>query len=232
MAHGIGSVVPFRLWGPENAAPNAVPQSGPEAGQTTNQESFMRKIILAACALAALMVLPGCGDNGPLPTLLGAIQRDYVVQAPDSWQDAAGDPLSLLMASFMAEGYVVEHLFMPAGSEPGGPVTTAMVLVDRSGPSTPAEIEAQCRDYLARPLSHAPDAVRHTLDPEAGWFRVEERAGAVLTILERRYTRKGYVAVLAACPAEDDDRRADIEAVIRSVNISPDIAYRDGSGKK
>ncbi|WP_285907138.1 hypothetical protein [Pseudodesulfovibrio pelocollis] len=194
----------------------------------------MLKYGLAVCALVVCLTLAGCGDNGPWPTMMGKIQKDYSFEAADSWQDATGDTMSLLMASFMAEEYVIEHTFMPAGHQPGGGYPPAvMFLVDRGGPYSRDQIEEQYREYLSRPVVTAPSEVRHSLDLDAGRFRIEEMsgdsAGGRLTILERQYTRKGYVATLAICPADDGARLAEIEALAGSVTINPAIVYADSA---
>lgn len=193
----------------------------------------MQKYGLAVCTLVVCLTLAGCGDNGPWPTIMGKIQKDYSFEAADSWQDATGGTLSLLMASFMAEKYVIEHTFMPAGHQPGGGIPpTMMILVDRGGPYSRDQIEEHYREYLSRPVVTAPSDVRHSLDLDAGRFRIEEMtgdsAGGRLTILDRQYTRKGYVATLATCPTDDGVRLAEMEALAGSVTINPAIVY-DGA---
>lgn len=190
----------------------------------------MLKFGLAICVLAASLALAGCGDNGPWPTMMGKIQKDYSFEPADSWQDTTGGTLSLLMASLMAEKYVIEHTFISAGHQPGGGIPPAvMFLVDRGGPYSRDQIKEHYREYLSRPMVTAPSEVRHSLDLDAGRFRIEEMSGdsaeGRLTILERQYTRKGYVATLAICPADDGVRLAEIEALAGSVTINPAIAY-------
>lgn len=174
--------------------------------------------------LAALIMLTGCGDNGLYPTLKGKYDEDYTFATSQQWTDLTSDTMSLVMAAFMAEDYVVEHTLV--GPKDGEKAPMVQILSDRGGPYSRDEIERQFADYLARPVKAEADKVIHSLDLDAGIFRIEETRGEHMTIWKRLYTQKGYVQASGTCWSIDAGTTDAINSVIDAILINPDIAYQ------
>jgi hypothetical protein len=168
-----------------------------------------------------VVLLTGCGDNGPLPTLMG--RHDYAFTLPADWQDTYNDTLQVLFNSVMADRTVTEHMLFRQGGE-GGTPTILIVGSDRGGPYSRADMKRQLDEYLARPVKKKPLKVVSSLDDGTGTLSVESHHPDTVFIMRRIYTKKGYIQANVMCPLNAPQTMAEARAIMDSLAPAPDLA--------
>ncbi|XXJ18101.1 hypothetical protein ACR42D_00810 [Desulfovibrio caledoniensis] len=177
----------------------------------------MRKTLFLLCAVAAL--LTGCGDNGPLPTLMG--RHDYTFTLPADWQDTHNDVVQVLFNSVMSDRTVTEHMLFHR--DEGGAATILIIASDRGGPYTQADRKRHLAGYLRRPVKKAPLKVVSFLDDGKGTMAVESYHRDAVFFMRRVYTKKGYIQSDVMCPLNAPETIAEARAIMDSLAPAPDL---------